>query len=174
MRRRQTPPSGWPSILVNSAEERRTRSEYLRSRSRGPLSLVRALARRPGLHYNVSVMETGYAAGFRRRVEEQRERRRTLSKEIAGRLRAAAHEAAAEFPSMQRLTLFGSAAAGRAETASDADVLVEGLRPEEYFSLRRFLAERLEREVDLHSDTEPADFVQKVRERGACVYERKA
>jgi predicted nucleotidyltransferase len=119
-------------------------------------------------------MDTGFAAGFRRRVEAQRECRRALSDEILGRLKAAAREAAAEFPSMQRMTLFGSAAAGRAEAASDADVLVEGLRPEEYFSLRRFLAERLEREVDLHSDTEPAHFVRKVRERGACVYERKA
>lgn len=119
-------------------------------------------------------MEMGYAAGFRRRVDAQRDRRRTLSKEILGRLQAAARDAATEFPSIQRMTLFGSAAAGRAETASDADVLVEGLCPEEYFLLRRFLAERLEREVDLHSDTEPADFVRKARERGACVYERKA
>ena len=101
-------------------------------------------------------METGYAAGFRRRVEAQRKRRRALSNEILGRLGAAAREAAAEFPSIQRMTLFGSAAAGRAEASSDADIL----------------AERLEREVDLHSDTEPADFVRKVRERGACVYER--
>jgi len=57
--------------------------------------------------------------------------------------------------------------------ASDVDILVEGLRPEEYFSLRRFLEERLERDVDLHSDTEPAVFVKKARERGACAYERK-
>jgi predicted nucleotidyltransferase len=89
------------------------------------------------------------------------------------RLRAASSDAAALYPSIVRLTAFGSVACGRATEHSDVDVLAEGIAAVEYFPLRHFLSERLDREVDLHTDTEPREFVGKVRERGRCVYERK-
>jgi predicted nucleotidyltransferase len=117
-------------------------------------------------------MEARYAVPFVRRQEERRERSRALSRAIVERLRAAADEATASFPSITRLYAFGSVASDRATEASDVDLLVEGIAAVEYYPLRRFLSERLEREVDLHTDTEPLRFVEKVRARGRCVFER--
>ena len=117
-------------------------------------------------------MEPRYAVPFVRREEERRERSLLLSRAIMDRLLAAADEAAACFPSITRLYAFGSVASDHATEASDVDLLVEGIAAVEYYPLRRFLSERLEREVDLHTDTEPRGFVEKVRARGRCVFER--
>jgi predicted nucleotidyltransferase len=117
-------------------------------------------------------MEPRYAVPFARRQEERRERSRALSGAIMERLLAAARDAAASFPSITRLYAFGSIVSNQATEASEVDLLVEGITAVDYYPLRRFLAERLEREVDLHTDTEPRAFGEKIRARGRCVYER--
>jgi len=118
-------------------------------------------------------MESRYAIAFRRRQEERRAVCRALSRRLAERLREAAAEAAALYPAIRRVTVFGSVARERATERSDVDVLVEGSPAGEYYELRRLLSELLEREVDLHTDTEPAAFVERVRAQGKCVYERR-
>ena len=112
-------------------------------------------------------------AALLRRQEELRARRQALSRGIVDGLRAASAEAATRFPSIARVIVFGSVLRGRAAETSDVDVLVEGIRAEEYFPLRRFLCEHLEREVDLHTETEPAAFLDKVRARGECIHESR-
>jgi predicted nucleotidyltransferase len=108
--------------------------------------------------------------GFR-----QRERRRQVARAA---LCTAVCAVAPRYPQVDRAFLFGSVTRpGGLNETSDLDVAVEGvLGAEDFFALWR----ELERAVDswpvdlVELDRRSVHFVQRVRETGELIYERKA
>ncbi len=105
----------------------------------------------------------------------QRERRRQGARAA---LRTAVCAVAPRYPQVHRAFLFGSVTRpGGLNETSDLDVAVEGaLGAEDFFALWR----ELERAVDswpvdlVELDRRSVHFVQRVRETGELIYERKA
>ncbi len=114
---------------------------------------------------------------LRREQEEDqhRERRRQVARDA---LRTAVCSVAPRYPQVHRAFLFGSVTRpGGLNETSDLDVAVEGvLGAEDFFALWR----ELERAVDswpvdlVELDQRSVHFVQRVRETGELIYERKA
>ena len=70
---------------------------------------------------------------------------------------------------LKRVLLFGSAA--RRDTGyHDIDLAVEGVRPQDFFSLYGELLSRLSLPVDLIDLSRPSRFTQLVREEGVPIY----
>ncbi|MEY6433539.1 nucleotidyltransferase domain-containing protein [Thioalkalicoccus limnaeus] len=69
-----------------------------------------------------------------------------------------------------RAIAFGSLVEGRAHARSDIDLVVLGTDPADYWALRRDLEDALERSIDLHTESDDAQFVSKAIERGKLIY----
>ena len=76
-------------------------------------------------------------------------------------------ELAAKY-AVKRMFLFGSAA-GTDAGYRDIDLAVEGIRPQDFFSLHGDLLLRLSRPVDLIDLDEPAPFARFLKEEGKLV-----
>lgn len=72
---------------------------------------------------------------------------------------------------IKKAFIFGSVLNEECYDKSDIDLLVCGLSPKEFWSCQCELEDIMERRVDLYDETDEAEFVQKVMQRGRLIYE---
>ena len=73
--------------------------------------------------------------------------------------------------SIRKVFLFGSILEKKCTVNSDIDILVMPLKDENYWKLRFDLETAIGCPVDLYSQTDEAQFVKKIMDRGEVVYE---
>jgi predicted nucleotidyltransferase len=56
---------------------------------------------------------------------------------------------------------------------SDVDLYMEELKAEEYFEVKRALEEMLNLNVDLYTQGDQHRFVERIKQSGVMIYERK-
>ena len=74
----------------------------------------------------------------------------------------------------KRIFLFGSLAEGRFGRNSDVDIHIEGLKSENYYKALHKLEDLLHKEVELYTDTDSKDFIEKIKARGIVLYENQS
>lgn len=105
------------------------------------------------------------------RVQAEREARRAAAERA---VTEAVQRVVADFPSIQRVFLFGSITRPKGFRAdSDVDVGIEGLGVEDYFAVWRAI-EKVAPDwlIDVRDITQPSDFAERVRTTGKLIYER--
>jgi predicted nucleotidyltransferase len=99
------------------------------------------------------------------RMREAAARAETIKENLVG-----ASEIFRKF-GITRVVLFGSHADKSPRADSDVDLLVYGLEEEQYFACMAAFEDLLGRDVDLHTDSERAGFVERAERTGIVVYE---
>ena len=105
------------------------------------------------------------------RVQAERETRRATAEHA---VTEAVRRVVTDFPSIQRVFLFGSVTRPSGFRAdSDVDLAIEGLGVADYFAVWRAI-ERAAPDwaVDVRDITQPSDFAESVRATGKLIYER--
>lgn len=77
-----------------------------------------------------------------------------------------------KYPEIEKVIVFGSFTDGRFNTSSDIDLYIQGLKASQYYEAKRFIEEITGIDIDLYTDTDNADFINKVKSRGKVLYER--
>jgi predicted nucleotidyltransferase len=117
----------------------------------------------------------GYRRGWQEREKARRARQEATRQTALTAAREAILSVAGDWPSIQRVYLFGSVIqVGAFSGRSDIDVAIEGATAEEYFGFWRELDAALPqwfvdaREIDL-----PSSFADEVRRTGVLIYDRE-
>lgn len=72
---------------------------------------------------------------------------------------------------VRKAIVFGSVASGFSRETSDIDILVMPLENSRYWDFRHELEEAVELPIDLYTDSDDPDFVEKIKSRGEILYE---
>ena len=72
---------------------------------------------------------------------------------------------------ISKVVVFGSVSDGTPDTLSDVDLLVMPLKNIHYWDFRHELEEEVDLPIDLYTDLDDADFVDKILDRGETIYE---
>lgn len=72
---------------------------------------------------------------------------------------------------ISKVVVFGSVADGFSDELSDIDILVLPLKNNQYWDLRHELEEAVDLPIDLYTDLDDEDFVDKILVRGETIYE---
>ena len=78
-----------------------------------------------------------------------------------------------QFASITRVIIFGSFLSDNFNFNSDIDIYIENIPVEEYYNIRRKLEECIKLDVDLYTQTDNNNFIEKIKNRGEVLYERK-
>jgi predicted nucleotidyltransferase len=116
-------------------------------------------------------MEDAYIAHFKKREKEKARQRKKTARQTLQEVREKAPALTGDFPEIKKIILFGSLAEGRFGQDSDIDIYIEGLKPENYYKALHKLEDLLEKEVELYTDTDSRDFIEKIKARGIVLYE---
>lgn len=119
-------------------------------------------------------MRSKYSKSLARFIKTRGAQNEKERKEIKRALAKAAPEIGRRFPSVIKLSLFGSAAVGPFKDISDVDVIVSGAGAKDFLRLHSFLEKVVMRSVDLISedDVKPEDLAF-LLSKGEVVYEKK-
>jgi predicted nucleotidyltransferase len=114
-----------------------------------------------------------YVAGYRRRLEAERETREADRRRLLERIQGL-EEYFHGLPGLMRVYVFGSTTdPDRYEQDSDVDLAFEGLPPERFTSVLSALVERIERSVDAVRIEDVGGVLRERILRGVVVYERR-
>jgi len=95
-------------------------------------------------------------------------------REAAGqRLKSAIINFTGQYKSIERIFIFGSFVNGDFNRYSDIDIYMEGLSAADYYDARRKLEDMLGIDMDLYTDGDQKDFIEKIKRKGVLVYERE-
>ena len=72
---------------------------------------------------------------------------------------------------VRKAIVFGSVASGFSRETSDIDILVMPLENSRYWDFRHELEDAVELPIDLYTDSDDPDFVEKIKSRGEILYE---
>jgi predicted nucleotidyltransferase len=112
------------------------------------------------------------AAALVARTAARERARAERAAELAGEARVAARAIARAWPTVRRVWLFGSVAAGRAREGSDIDLMVEGLPREARLDAAVLAGEVTSATVDLvRLEEAPPSLVATVHETGVALDE---
>ena len=79
------------------------------------------------------------------------------------------------YKNIRKVILFGSVITkGEFREHSDVDIYIEGLDNKEYFKAKAFLETRLQRDIDLYTETDSKKLVEEICAKGGIIYERKS
>jgi predicted nucleotidyltransferase len=116
-------------------------------------------------------MEDAYIAHFKKREKEKARQRKKAARQTLQEVREKVPALTGYFPEIKKIILFGSLAEGRFSRNSDIDIYIEGLKPENYYKALHKLEDFLRKEVELYTDTDSRDFIEKIKARGIVLYE---
>ena len=119
-------------------------------------------------------MTDAYIAHFKKREKEKAEQRKKAAQQTLNEVREKAPVIAEDFPDVKRIILFGSLAEGRFGRNSDIDLYIEGLNPNDYYKALHKLEDTLHKDVELYTDTDSRDFIEKIKARGIVLYENQS
>jgi len=103
------------------------------------------------------------------RIEKEKKKRH-LEAQYRKDMLPAFYEVLARY-GVRRAYIFGSVVHGMCSPGSDIDLYVEEVPGEQFWSLRRDLEEVSGFSVDLHNQSDDANFVSKIKKRGEIFYE---
>lgn len=78
------------------------------------------------------------------------------------------------FPAIKKIIIFGSYLNDRFNKNSDLDLYIEKITGEDFYNIKRILEDKLEIDVDIYTQTDSQEFIDKIKERGEILYEREA
>ncbi|MEK7326238.1 MAG: nucleotidyltransferase domain-containing protein [Chloroflexota bacterium] len=108
------------------------------------------------------------------RAERERAGREARRAAAERAVSEAVQKAVVNFPSVERVFLFGSVTRPNAfRPDSDVDVAIDGLGVADYFSIWRAIEEAAPGwAIDVRDITQPSEFAERVRSTGRLIYER--
>lgn len=119
-------------------------------------------------------MADAYIAHFKKREKEKAEQRKKAAQQALKEVKKKVPALTGDFPEIKKIMLFGSLAEGRFGRSSDIDLYIEGLKPENYYKALHKLEDLLGKEVELYTDTDSKDFIEKIKTRGIVLYENQS
>lgn len=119
-------------------------------------------------------MADAYIAHFKKREKEKAEQRKKVAQQALKEVKKKVPALTGDFPEIKKIMLFGSLAEGRFGRSSDIDLYIEGLKPENYYKALHKLEDLLGKEVELYTDTDSKDFIEKIKTRGIVLYENQS
>lgn len=107
------------------------------------------------------------------REKTKRKISKIFKKEKEEQIKIIINDLVKEFDSIKQVILFGSFLSDHFSSSSDIDIYIENIPAEEYFDIRRRLEEFLMLDVDLYTQTDSKYFIERIKNRGEIIYERK-
>lgn len=90
-----------------------------------------------------------YTESLARRLKTRMEAREAVRRRIIADIHGIAKALPSMYPSLARIVLTGSVISGNFTEESDVDIVVSGLRKDDYFSCHSYLESKLGRKIDL-------------------------
>ncbi|MDI3548438.1 MAG: uncharacterized protein PWR10_2090 [Halanaerobiales bacterium] len=115
-----------------------------------------------------------YYACLSKREKEQQQTNKEYHKKIEQRLQKSLIEITNRFPAIKKIIIFGSYLNDRFNKNSDLDLYIEEITGEDFYNIKRILEDKLEIDVDIYTQTDSQEFIDKIKERGEILYEREA
>lgn len=98
-----------------------------------------------------------YQDNLRRFVEKKQDEASALSSQLIATLHSLKNEILAQFPQLNRMVVVGSVVGGGFSENSDIDIVVAGIKHNDYFKLLIFLEKKLNRHIDLIVEEDLSD-----------------
>lgn len=117
-------------------------------------------------------MLSNYSYLYKREKEKKR-KNEEFRIEIEKKLHDTLPEIVKQFNSIEKVIIFGSFLDERFKMNSDLDLYIEELTGEDFYILKRLLEDNLNIDLDVYTQTDDQAFINKVKERGEVLYERK-
>ena len=114
-----------------------------------------------------------YYSYLSRREESRQKRIKEFKQEKKEQINKCISDLISKFESISKVIIFGSFLSDNFNFNSDIDLYIENIPVEEYYNVRRKLEECIKLDVDLYTQTDNNNFIEKIKNRGEVLYERK-